>query len=119
MDVFLDETTKGLSGNLALVVDARPLGELGDVQGVLSVLGGLSSEFLPSGYRTPVTLRFRVLDGAHDAGEADTEVRFKLRIPVSALQAGASAVAALASTTVRSFETLLASPELGAYLDED
>jgi hypothetical protein len=117
VDVFLDETTRGLAGNVALVVDLEPLGVLGDVPDMLRVLGGLSTEFLPPGYRTPVTLRFRLDDGAQEPGEADAEARFKLRLPKSVLEAGASAVAALASSTVRSLEELMNSAELSAYLD--
>lgn len=117
VDVFLDETNKGLTGNLALVVDMEALGGLGAVRDVLGVLGRLSTEFLPPGYRTPVTLRFRLDDGAQDPGEADSEVRFKLRFPKNALEAGASAMAALTSATVRAFEALMQSPGLARYLE--
>jgi len=117
VDVFLDETTRGLTGNLALVVDLDALGGLGVVGEVLGMLGGLSTEFLPAGYRTPVALRFRLDDGAQDPDEADSEVRFKLRFPTTALEAGASAVAALSSETVRAFEALMQSPELARCLD--
>ncbi len=119
VDVFLDETSKGLTGNMALVVDMEPLGALGDVRSVLAELGSLSTEFLPPGYRTPVTLRFRLDDGAEHPSEADTEVRFKLRFPRSALEAGASAVAALTSATVRAFEALMRSPGLTSYIEVD
>ena len=117
VDVFLDETSKGITGNLALVVGMEALGGLGDVGEVLGVLGKLSTGFLPSGYRTPVTLRFRLDDGARDPGEAESEVRFKLRFPKAALEAGSSAIAALASATVRAFEALVQSPDLARYLD--
>jgi len=116
VDVFLDETSKGITGNLALVVDMEALGGLGDVGEVIGVLGKLSTGFLPSGYRTPVTLRFRLDDGARDPAEAESEVRFKLRFPKAALEAGASAIAALASATVRAFEALMQSPDLTQYL---
>lgn len=117
VDVFLDETSKGMTGNLALVVDMEALGELGEVGEALGVLGRLSTQFLPSGYRTPVTLRFRLDNGARDPAEAESEVRFKLRFPKTALEAGTSAIAALTSATVRAFEALMQSPELARYLD--
>jgi len=119
VDVFLDETSRGLTGNMALVVDVDPLGDLGDAQEVLGVLGGLATEFLPAGYRTPVTLRFRLDDGAENPADADSEVRFKLRFPRTALEAGVSAVAALTSATVTSFEALMRSPGLAGYLEAD
>lgn len=119
VDVYLDETSRGLTGNLALVVDLRPLGEVGPVEELLGRLSTLAEKGLPEGYRTPVTLRFRLRDGGRPAPEADTEVRFKLRIPGSALEAGSSAVSALASATVKSFETLLGRSELRAEMAEE
>lgn len=117
VDVYLDETSRGLTGNLALVVDLRALGELGAVPAVLEVLGPLARSHLPEGYRTPLTLRLRLRDGHDDPEEAESEVRFKLRIPRTAMDAGASAVAALASSTVRAFQELLEAPELLRYVD--
>jgi hypothetical protein len=60
LDVFLDETSKGLSGNLALAVDGRTLGELGDVTTAMRRLGSIAGETLPQEFRTPVTLRVRL-----------------------------------------------------------
>lgn len=119
VDVFLDETSRGLSGNLALVADLDPLGALGDVSDALAALGSLATEYLPPGYKTPVTLRLRLEGGGQAAGEADTEVRFKLRVPRTAVDAGHSAVAALCSATVDAFESLMASPVLLRYLEEE
>lgn len=119
VDVYLDETSRGLTGNLALVVDLRDLGEIGSVEEHLDRLSRMAEEGLPRGYRTPVTLRFRLRDGGRPAREAGTEVRFKLRIPVTAVEAGSSAVSALASATVKSFEALLARPELRAEMLDD
>jgi hypothetical protein len=116
VDVYLDETSKGLSGNLALVVDARDLGELGDVVGVVDALGRLSDDALPAGYPAPITLRFRKarVDGPE---QAETEIRFKLRVPRSAILSGASGVSALAAGTVTAFETILADARLERFLD--
>lgn len=117
VDVYLDETSRGLAGNLALVVDARPLSGLGDVQETLNALGRLASAHLPEGYRTPLTLRLRLDDAAEEAASASSEIRFKLRLPRTSLEAGADAVAALSSATVRAFAGLLASPDLAPFLD--
>lgn len=119
VDVFLDETTQGLFGNLALVVDGRSLGELGDVAPCLDTLAQLARAALPEGYRTPVTLRFRLDDTALPSGSAGTEVRFKLRIPRTALDAGAPAVRALCSAAVEAFRRLLADPGLAPFLAVD
>ena len=119
VDVFLDETSQGLLGNLALVVDGCRLSELGDVAGCLDTLGRLSAQALPDGHRTPLTLRLRLDDGTAPPGSADTEFRFKLRIPRSAMAAGAPSVSALASATVRSFDQVLRDPALAPYLTRE
>ena len=119
VDVFLDETARGLRGNLALVADVRPLWELVSVPDALRRLADLTRDHLPSGYRTPVTLRLRLADPDEDAVESELEARLKLVIPRVATEAGAGAVAALVSSTLRAFETILADPGAAAVLDLD
>lgn len=108
VDVFLDETSRGLRGNLALVMDLAEADELPPTPEVLSELTRLAVAHLPEGYRTPVTLRYRLSDAETAPAGADVEARIKLSIPGAALEAGVSAVAALASATVKAFEGLLA-----------
>lgn len=115
IDVYLDETTQGLTGNLALVVDMAPLAELGDPTGVLGALGSLARAELPGGYSTPLTLRLRLPDSAADALDAEVEVRFKLVLPRRSMAAGAAEVRRLAAEAVRAFERILLSSELVAY----
>lgn len=117
VDVFLDETSQGLMGNLALVVDGRRLGELGDVPSCLDALGMLAAATLPEGFRTPVTLRLRLDDGGDPVARASTEIRFKLRIPRAALDAGAPTVAALSRATVTAFGLLSRDPVLSRYIE--
>lgn len=119
IDVYLDETTQGLTGNLALVVDLVPLATLGDPAAALRVLGTLAAASLPPNHATPLTLRLRMQDGGADPALAETEVRFKVRIPRRTLGAGAAAVGRLAATAVHGFERILASPELSSYLLDD
>jgi hypothetical protein len=107
-----------LTGNLALVLDGRRLAELGDVTEVMEVFAGLARAYLPEGYRTPVTLRLRLEDAALGAGDASSEIRFKLKIPGSALGAGTRTVTALAGATVECFTRLLGAAELRPLLDE-
>ena len=118
IDVYLDETSRGLAGNLALVVDSGLLSGLGDVPSALRRLGDISAEALPEGYRTPLTLRLR-LDRGQEVGKASSEIRFKLRIPRAAFKAGAGSVAALAGTTVSAFQELLSDERLSTFLDPE
>lgn len=107
MDVYLDETGRGLSGNLALVVDLCRFDEVGDIGGLLATLGDASSGLLPARYRRPVTVRLRMADAAEDPGAAETEVRFKVRIPSKTIRAGSEAVTALAGEAMGAFHALL------------
>ncbi len=112
VDAYLDETSRGLRGNLALVVDAPPLSRFSDVPAALAMLAAAASEALPDGYRTPLSFRAHLRNGVDDPGDAEVEIRFKLHLPRSVFQAGASAVSVLASTTASSFERLLARLEI-------
>lgn len=116
IDVFLDETSRGLRGNLALVVDGPELSVMSDPRAVLSTLANAALDTLPKGYRTPLTLRYRLPKLQGDPSGSETEVRFKLYIPAKALEAGHSAVAALAASSAQAFRKVLASRELRPFL---
>lgn len=118
VEAFLDETGRGLSGNLSLVADLKPLADVGPAGEVLTVLGAAARDALPKGYRTPLTLRFRLRDARDPPYAAETEIRFKIRIPPSAIQAGASAVSALATSAVSAFEQLLRDERLLARVPD-
>ena len=116
MEAFLDETSGGLRGNLALVLDGPRLGRLGAVPGVLERVAGASLETLPKGYCTPVSLRLAIPHGGTPVDRAEVQFRIKLTIPEAAMCAGASAVSALASGAVSAFEALLERPEVAEML---
>ncbi|MEK9500627.1 hypothetical protein [Gaopeijia maritima] len=112
VDVYLDETSRGLQGNLALVLDLPGLAELPAIPELLTDLGERAGRHLPDGYRTPVTVRLRLRDAPLPADRAELEARLKLVLPRAAIDAGASAVAAVCSATVAAFDGLLADPAL-------
>jgi hypothetical protein len=116
VDVYLDETSRGLTGNLALVVDLVALGALGEPEEALRVFGNLSGASLPTRYATPVTLRLRLAEGSADPADAESEVRFNLRLPRDVIAKGPSAVRGLAAGTIAAFEQVLTSPELARYI---
>jgi len=107
IDVYLDETSRGLLGNMALVVDLLDLEDLGRVQTAFGVLGELSEASLPSGHRTPLSLRLRLREAGDDPAATEAQVRFKLQLPRATIGAGRSAVGELVQDTVRAFEVLL------------
>lgn len=116
IDVYLDETSRGLTGNLALVVDLMDLGRLGDPSSVLRELSQLSQQGLPRGYNTPLTLRLRLKEGGDEPGEAECEVRFKIRLPRATITAGAGEIRDLAVRAVAAFESLLSSHVLQRHI---
>ena len=119
VDAFLDETSHGLKGNLALVLDGPRLREVPDPAGALTALSELARRMLPEGYRAPLTLRYRVPELGEDPANADTEIRFKLLLPKGAIESGFSAVSALAEATARAFQGILGSPGLEPYWPEE
>ena len=119
IDVFLDETNRGLRGNLALVLEGPELAAMNDPASVLGCLVGIASQALPTGYRTPLTLRYRLPGLTNDPDGADTEIRFKLYVPAKALTAGHSAVSSLATSVAESFRKILVSPELAPFLSPE
>lgn len=119
IDAFLDETSRGLKGNLALVLDGPPLRELSDPAAALHSLAALARDRLPGGYRAPLTLRYRLSGAKADPLDADTEIRFKLYLPPGAMAGGAGAVSALAGAVAGAYLEILEAPELEPFLDED
>ncbi len=116
VEAFLDETSRGLRGNLSLVLDGPSLGSLGGVPAVLHRVVRASAETLPEGYQIPVALRVGVPEQAVPADEAEVQFRIKFLIPDAAMEAGCSAVSALASGVVVAFERLLERPEVAELL---
>lgn len=119
VEAFLDETSRGLRGNLSLVIDGPDLGALEGIRELLDDLARVAADSLPGGYRTPVTVRLHLPSPDADPGDAETGYRFKLHLPRSAIEEGASAVSALASAAVGAFETVLAHPGLARHLPDD
>jgi hypothetical protein len=119
IDVFLDETSKGLKGNLALVVAGPEMGLLEPISDLLAALAKVTVDCLPEPYQTPLVVRLRMDRPEDDPRTAETEVRIKLTIPSEALDAGASAVSALASSTTSAFERSLAHEGLRTWLIEE
>lgn len=116
VEAFLDETPKGLRGNLSLVVQGPELAALGDLAQVLGRIARAVVETLPEGYRTPLSARVGLPD-AHTAPESgEVQLRVKLNLPRSAIESGASAVAVLATGGVNAFERLLERPEVAELL---
>jgi hypothetical protein len=118
IDVFLDETKKGLKVNLALVVTGPELGVLGPMPELLAALAEVTADCLLEDSHTPFVLRLRMDGPKDDPRAAETEVRIKLTIPSEALSAGASTVSALASATTTAFEHVQAHQGLGSLLIE-
>jgi hypothetical protein len=115
IDVYLDETSRGLTGNLALVVDLATLAAIGDPAEALRDLGRVAKDEMPAGHAAPLTLRLRLPDGATEPAEAEVEVRFKLVVPSRVIAAGGHGVQRVVVDTVAAFERILEARELTRY----
>jgi hypothetical protein len=116
MEAFLDETSDGLRGNLALVLDGPELCRLGPVPCVLDRVARASFETLPRTCRTPISLRLAVCDRESTVDQAEVQLRVKLTIPRGAVCDGSDAVSELCSVAVAAFEALLERPEVAEML---
>ena len=103
MEAFLDETSDGLRGNLALVLDGPHLCRLGPVPCVLDRVARASFETLPNTCRTPVSLRLAIPDREAPIDRAEVQLRVKLTIPSGAVFDGSEAVSSLCSAVVTAF----------------
>jgi len=119
IDVFLDETSKGLRANLALAFDAPKLGDLPTPACLLDTLRREASAALPAGYKVPISVRLRGGSAGVSTADVETEVRVKLVIPHAAFQAGGGAVASLATSTARAFEAFCSRPEIERLMLND
>lgn len=119
IDAFLDETSRGLKGNLALVLDGPALEKIPDPSSALEDLVELARSKLPDGYRAPLTVRYRLPDLDGDPSQADTEIRVKLILPPGTMRSGFSAVSTLVEATARAFRDVLESPGLRPYWPEE
>jgi hypothetical protein len=112
---FLDETARGIRGNLSLVLEGPALDELGDARSALAAAGAAARRRLARTQRASVSLKLRLDDAGASVAGASSEFRIKVQVPPNALQEGVAAVAELATRLVRGFETLLEDPDLARY----
>lgn len=116
VDAFLDETSEGLAGNLALVVDGPALGEVEDVVALVEALRTVAASILPAGPRESLAVRFEVPELRSGRRSVESELRFKVHVPGAAIEAGASGVASFCRAVIRAYEALLADARMSAWL---
>ena len=119
IDVFLDETSKGLKGNIALVVEGPVLRVLPPIRELLSQLAKVSEECFSRDYGTPLTVRFRMDSSDEDPSNAESEIRLKVQIPPGVIQAGAAAVSTLVLSVVVAFQRAIGHPVFVVLLDDE
>ncbi len=116
IDAFVDETSRGLRANLALVMALPSLGGLPATPEMLDRVRAGAARNMMEGYKTPVSIRFRLPDTSRSPNDAETEVRIKLTVPKTAFEAGGAAVSILAGATADAFEQVLRDSDLEAFV---
>jgi hypothetical protein len=113
---FLDETSRGLQGNLTLVVEGPRFGELGHVSVVLERVAAAAAETFPAECKVPLSLRLRLPEASVEAVDAEVQLRVRLHLPVHAVERGEGAVQRYVQSAVGAFEQLLERPEVAELL---
>ena len=116
MEAFLDETSRGLQGNLTLVVAGPRCEDLGPASAVLERVATAASETFPDSCRVPLSLRLHLPGSQLPAGRAEVQVRIRVHLPEGRLEGGALAVHHFVQAAVGAFESLLERPEVAELL---
>ncbi|MSR22734.1 MAG: hypothetical protein EXR92_04200 [Gemmatimonadetes bacterium] len=116
VEAFLDETSRGLRGNLSLVLDGPRLGRLGSVRDVIRRVAAAARETLPDPARSPVSVKLTLAGRSGGAEEAETQIRVKLLLSGAAVKKSAASVSAFATQGISAFEALLECPEVAELL---
>lgn len=110
IDVFLDETRKGMTGNLALVIEGPTLEALGTMARGLELLAEVARDSVPAGLQSPVSARASLGDASRAVGEAEVVFRLKVQIPTTAMEAGRRAVAAVVRSALAAYRNAIVHP---------
>lgn len=116
VDAFLDETSEGLAGNLALVVDGPALGEVEDVAALVETLRAAAASILPAGPRESLAVRFQLPELRSGRRSVESELRFKVHVPRAAIEAGASEVSTFCRGVIRAYEALLVDARIRVWV---
>ncbi len=106
IDSFLEESPRGLRGDLALVFAAPELADLTPMPQFLAALSRMTVDCMPEGYKIILSVKLRLEGPREDPRDAETEVRLRLPIPAGAIDAGGYAVSSLVSLAVAGFERM-------------
>jgi hypothetical protein len=115
-EAFLDETSRGLQGNLTLVVEGPTYGELGRASSVLERVAAAASETFPPTCRVPLALRLRLPESSVAVERAEVQVRIRVHLPEARVEGGELAVQHFAQAALGAFEQLLERPEVAELL---
>lgn len=118
VDAFLDESSSTLSANLALVVDGPYLHEVEDVAALVTTLQAGAAAALAQHERESLAVRFLLPDLRSPGQKIESELRFKVHLPKSAIVAGAAVVIAFSRSVIRSYEGLLQEARIRAWVRE-
>jgi hypothetical protein len=116
VEAFLDESSDGLEGNLSLVVEGPPYGELGKAASILGRVATAARESFPAGTRTPVSLRLSLSGPEVPPERARVQLRIRIHLPGEAIEGGARSVEGFVRSGIASCERLLECPEVAEFL---
>ncbi len=113
---FLDETSRGLQGNLTLVVEGPCYGDLGQASTILERIASAARETFPAQCRTPLSLRLHLPRADTPSEEARVQLRIRVHLPPITPEIRPETVCRYTASAVGAFEAMLERPEVAEFL---
>ncbi len=104
LEAFVDESHASLDGALSLVMKAPGPERVPGVADLLAVALSLVERAVPEGIPAPVSVTYSSSPGRTGPEAVDATVRFKARVPGSAVQGGERTIRAVTCTILKAFE---------------
>ena len=106
LEAYLDETEDGLEGALSLVMTAPGPDQEPAVTELMGRALATASASIPEGVPAPVSITYSGRPGATAASAIRARVRFKARIPGTAIRGGERTLGAVTHTILGAFDDI-------------
>ncbi|MDH3223662.1 MAG: hypothetical protein OEO23_08090 [Gemmatimonadota bacterium] len=104
LEAFVDEAETSLDGTLSLVMKAPGPERVPGVADLMEVALSLVERTVPEGIPAPVSVTYSSSPGRTGPESVDATVRFRARVPGSAVQGGERTIRAVTCTILEAFE---------------
>ncbi|NNF28096.1 MAG: hypothetical protein HKN73_12795 [Gemmatimonadetes bacterium] len=106
LEAYLDETEEGLEGALSLVMAAPGPDREPGVAGLMGTALDTAAHAIPDGIPAPVSITYSGRPGATGPSSIQARVRFKARMPSTAIAGGERTLQSVTRTLLEAFEEI-------------